>query len=50
MDKWNLEGVSVDMDNKMTIETLNIKSLPISADDLVAGDIWSNAGVLTVVT
>jgi hypothetical protein len=48
-DKWNLEGVSVDTENKMTIETLNISSIPTSASGLVSGDIWSNSGILTVV-
>jgi hypothetical protein len=48
-DKWNLEGAKVDQENKLTVETLNISSIPTSASGLVSGDIWSNSGVLTVV-
>jgi hypothetical protein len=48
-DKWNLDGVSVDTDNKMTIENLNISDIPTSAAGLASGDIWSDSGVLTVV-
>jgi hypothetical protein len=49
-DKWNLEGVSVDTTNKMTIEKLNVSSIPTSAAGLASGDVWSNSGVLTIVT
>ena len=50
MNKWDLEGVSVDTDNKMTIKNLNITDIPTSAAGLASGDVWNNSGVLTIVT
>ena len=36
-------------DAKLWMGQLNVKALPISAVGLVAGDVWNNAGVLTIV-
>lgn len=44
-------GLSVSpVDGKATVRTLNISDIPTSAAGLVSGDVWSNAGVLTVVS
>ena len=49
-DKWNLDGVSVDTANKMTIEKLNVSDIPTSAAGLSSGDVWNEAGTLKIVT
>lgn len=57
-DKWNLDGVSVDATDNMTITgnltivgvALNIANIPTSASGLSSGDVWSNSGILTIVT
>ena len=53
--KWNLEGVEVDDQNKMTITgdlqvngiVITIANLPTS-DPSVAGQLWANSNVVTV--
>lgn len=43
-------GYSVqDALRKLSETTPNISNVPTSATGLVSGDIWSNAGVLTIV-
>lgn len=37
-------------EGKLSVNKLKLSALPTSAAGLVAGDIWSNSGVLTVVT
>lgn len=32
-----------------SVQTLNISNIPTSATGLSSGDVWSNAGVLTIV-
>jgi len=39
-----------DLQNTPTIKTLNISDIPTSATGLSSGDVWSNAGVLTIVS
>jgi len=38
------------LQNTPTIKTLNISEIPTSSAGLSSGDVWSNAGVLTIVT
>lgn len=33
-----------------SVETLNISNIPTSSAGLSSGDVWSNSGVLTIVT
>jgi len=55
-DKWNLEGVSVDTNDNMTLDNgltvtgtvLNVANLPTADSGLSAGDVWLNSGVLTI--
>ena len=57
MNKWNLEGVSVDMDLNMDVTGTvtaggfagNVSGYVIfpTADPLIAGAWWDNAGTLT---
>ena len=37
------------LQNNPTVKTLNISDIPTSATGLSSGDVWSNAGVLTIV-
>jgi len=38
------------LQNNPTIKTLNISDIPTSSTGLSSGDVWSNAGVLTIVS
>ena len=38
------------LQNNPSIKTLNISDIPTSSAGLSSGDVWSNAGVLTIVT
>ena len=45
-----VSGLEINLNTLQTaIKTLNISTIPTSATGLVAGDVWSNSGVLTIV-
>lgn len=46
----NLRNQVATLQTTPTIETLNISNIPTSSAGLSSGDVWSNAGVLTIVT
>ena len=52
MDKWNLDGVSVDTENNMTLsgDTIIFSGDLPTSDPGVAGQLWLNSNVLTIST
>lgn len=43
-------GASGSAPSKVTTHTLNISSIPTSSSGLSSGDVWSNLGILTIVS